>query len=300
VDVPEQLSSAITRPRHHVEAVLAQSLHEVGPDGRAALAWQWALTGTRPSPVTLSMAPGRPPSREEILAEAAAEPEGSTAPPGVPSDFCDELRETRAWLVGGTDEIPVDDNNRGRLVGARGDYARTDDDMRQVLDYALLGLNACDLPEPMSPSDAAHPWRWDATWMNAAWLRGVRDILTWVIGETLTVTSLPARRRPTDHQRRHPRRIRRRRCRPPRPPRRTLRRPTAYPPPQYGEGVQATISWLRGETTAPPTDHNGHSPYSTDHQSVRHDRFDVTPRPMGPWGAGVCHERGRSLFEVAG
>ena len=114
--VPEQLSPAIARPRPHIEAVLAQNLREVGPDGRAALAWQWALTGTRPSPVTLSLASGKPPSREEILAEAAAEPEGSTAPPGVPSDFCDQLRETRAvltWLTGGTDEIPVDDDNRG-------------------------------------------------------------------------------------------------------------------------------------------------------------------------------------------
>ena len=136
VYVPEQLSPAVVRPREHVEAVLAQSLSETGPDGRAALAWQWALTGTRPSPITLSLAPGIPPSREEILAEAAAEPEGSTASPGVPSDFCDQLRETRAvltWLVGGTDEIPADDDNRGRLIGARGDYARTDRDIRQAL-----------------------------------------------------------------------------------------------------------------------------------------------------------------------
>jgi hypothetical protein len=187
VHVPEQLSSAIARPHRHVEAVLAQSQQEVGPDGRAALAWQWALTGTRPSPITLSLAPGRPPSREEIVAEAAAEPEGSTAPPGVPSDFCDQIRETRAvlaWLVGGTDEIPVDDDNRGRLIGARGDYARTDDDIRKTLNHALLGLKVFDLPEPMSPSDAENPWRWDATWMNAAWLRGVRDILAWVLGES--------------------------------------------------------------------------------------------------------------------
>ena len=244
---------------------MAQSLHEIGPDGRAALAWQWALTGTRPSPVTLSLAPGRPPSREEILHEAAAEPEGSTAPPGVPSDFCDQLRETRAvlaWLAGDTDEIPVDDDNRSRLIGARGDYARTDDDIRQTLDHALSGLKAFDLPEPMSPSDAQHPWRWDAIWMNAAWLRGVRDILTWVLGETPTsplcqrTIGLPTtydltyeesaaadvvlQGRPGGHP----------------------VDPTAYPPPQYGEGIRATISWLRGETTKPPTDHNGHGPYS--------------------------------------
>jgi hypothetical protein len=271
VHVPEQLSPAVIRSREHVEAVLAQSLSETGPDGRAALAWQWALTGMRPSPVTLSLAPGIPPSREEILAEAAAEPEGSTTSAGVPSDFCDQLRETRAvlaWLVGGTDEIPVDDENRGRLIGARGDYARTDHDIRQALDHALLGLKSFDVPESMSPSDTMHPWRWNVAWMNAAWLRGVRDILTWVLGETATspicqrTVGLPTTYDLTYEEAAaddivlqgrgggHP------------------VDPTAYPPPQYGEGVQATISWLRGETTAPPMDHNGHSPYSADHQPL--------------------------------
>lgn len=27
--------------------------------------------------------------------------------------------------------------------------------------------------------------------------------------------------------------------------------PSTYPPPQYGEGIQATIRWLRGEDTTP-------------------------------------------------
>src|ERR1039457_4075629 len=94
---------AIARSRQLVDVVLAQSLAEVGTDGRAALAWEWALTGTRPSPVTLSLPVGRPPSRDEIVAEATAEPEGSTAQPGIPSDYCDQLGEARrilAWLVG--------------------------------------------------------------------------------------------------------------------------------------------------------------------------------------------------------
>ena len=160
VHVPEQISAAIARPRPHIEAVLAQSLRETGPDGRTALAWAWALTGSRPSPVTLSLAPGRPPSRPEILAEADAEPAGSTALPGVPADFCDQLRETRsvlAWLAGSSDEIPVDDDHRGRFIGARDDYGRTDDDIRRVRDHALFGLKAGDLAECMSPSDARIP-----------------------------------------------------------------------------------------------------------------------------------------------
>src|SRR6266851_3460504 len=98
VCVPDQMPPAVTRPRQLVDAVLAQSLSEASINGRAALAWEWALTGTRPSPVTLSLPPGHPPSREEILAEADAEPEGSTAEPGVPSDFCDQLGEARRGL----------------------------------------------------------------------------------------------------------------------------------------------------------------------------------------------------------
>jgi hypothetical protein len=271
MDVPEQLSPAIARPRPHVEAVLVQSLLEVGPDGRAALAWDWALTGTRPSPVTLCLAPGTPPSRGEILAEAAAEPDGSTAPPGVPSDFCDQLRETRAvlaWLVGGSDEIPVDGDNRGRLIGARDNYVRTDDDIRQTLDHTLLGLKAFDLPEPMSSSEARHPWRWKAAWMNAAWLRGVRDILSWVLGETSTS---PLCRRivglPTTYDLTYEETVAEDVVLQGRPGGYPVD-PKVYPPPQYGEGIQATLYWLRGETTAPPIDHKGNSPYSIVHQPL--------------------------------
>jgi hypothetical protein len=266
--VPDQLSPAIVRPREHVQAVLTQSLAETGPDGRAALAWDWALTGTRPSPVTLTLAPGRPPSREDILAEAQSEPEASRAPAGVPADFRDQLRETRAilaWLVGGSDEIPLEDDNRGRFIGARGDYARTDDEIRQVRDNALLGLKARDLPDAMPPSLARHPWRWDAEWMNAAWLRGVRDLLTWVLGAhdasplchravgmptTHDLTYEEAAADPVILQGR---------------PGGIPVDPITYPPPQYGEGLQATIAWLRGETTATPVDSNGQSSYATDH-----------------------------------
>jgi hypothetical protein len=184
--VRDSLPSAIVRPQELIEAVRAQTLCETGTDGRVALAWEWALTGARPSPITLSPPIGHPPYREEILAEASAPPEGSTAPSGVPSDFCDEFGEVRhvlGWLCGNTDEIPVEDENRGRFIGARDDYARTDQDIRQVRDHARCGLEVCDLPDPMDPADARHPWQWDAAWMNAAWLRGVRDLLEWVLGE---------------------------------------------------------------------------------------------------------------------
>jgi hypothetical protein len=186
VRVPDPLPPAITRPREHVEAVLAQSLIETGQNGRAALAWAWALTGTRPSPVTLTLASGRSPTRQEIEAEAQADPEGSAAPPGVPSDYCDQLGEARrilAWLTGASDEIPLDDEQRGRFIGARDDYARTDAEIRQVRDRAARSPAAFDLPELIDPADAANPWRWPPAWINAAWQRGVRDLLGWILGE---------------------------------------------------------------------------------------------------------------------
>ena len=232
--------------------------------GRAALAWTWALTGTRPSPVTLSAANGSPPTRDEITAEASASPESSTVPPGVPTDFCDQLREARQilrWLIGDTDEIPVDDDNRGRFIGARDDYARTDEQIHEVLDLARRGLEAFDLPDPMNPADARNPWRWDTTWMNAAWLRGVRDLLDWVLGarilsplgqrvanlptaldldyEDLTANEVILQGRPGG----------------------VAVNPGTYPPPQYAEAIQAAIRWLRGETTVSPADQNGSSPY---------------------------------------
>jgi hypothetical protein len=262
--VPDPLPSAVTRPRHHVEAVLAQSQFETGGQGRAALAWTWALTGTRPSPVTLSVAKGSPPTRDEITAEASASPESSIAPSGVPTDFCDQLREARhvlRWLVGDTDEIPVDDDNRGRFIGARDDHTRTDEQIREVHDLARRGLETFDLPDPIDPANARNPWRWDATWMNAAWLRGVRDLLDWVLGtrvlsplgqrvanlptaldldyEDLTADEVVSQGSPGG----------------------VAVNPGTYPPPQYGEAIQAAIHWLRGENTVSPVDQDASSPY---------------------------------------
>ena len=258
------LPAAIVRPHHQVEAVLAQSMAEMGTRGRAWQAWRWVLNGDQPSPVTLRPALGQAPSREQILAEAGADPVGSTAPPGVPADFCGQIGQVRRllrWLAGESDEIPVDGDNRGQLVGASGDYARTDGQMREVRDQALRGLEACGLPDPMDPGDARNPWRWDPAWMNAAWLQGVRDLLNWVPGEHHVS---PLRNQfvawpPLDYlasEEEAAEEIARQ------------GRPGAGPadpgnhPPQYGEAIQATIRWLRGEDTTPPVDHDSRGPYA--------------------------------------
>jgi len=258
------LPAAIVRPHHQVEAVLAQGMVEMGTRGRVWQAWRWVLNGDEQSPVTLRPALGQTPSREQTLAEADADPVGSTAPPGVPTDYCDQIGEVRRllrWLVGESDEIPVDGDNRSQLVGASGDYTRTDDEMRRVRDQAIRRLETFDLPEPMDPAHASHPWRWDPAWMNAAWLRGVRDLLNWVLGDEY-VSPLRNRfivRPPLDYlaiEEEAAEEIARQ------------GRPGGEPvdpddrPPQYGEAIQATICWLRGEDTTPPVDHDGRGPYA--------------------------------------
>ena len=166
------------------------------------------------------------------------------------------------WLTGQTDEIPVDAANRGRLIGARDDYARTDAEIRHIRDRAQRGLDAFDLLDSVDPRDVTDPWRRSPEWMNAAWLRAVRDLLDWVLGDRPTA---PLSGRAID---------------PPTAYDLTLEeniaadiilqgRPgglptdvTAYPPPQYGEAIHATAHWLRGEITAAPIDDHGNSPYA--------------------------------------
>jgi len=263
-DVPDPLPDAIARLRPHVQAVRAQSILELGTDGRTALAWDWALTGTRPSPVTLTAAPGRPPTRDQLRAEATAPPESSTAPPGVPTDFCDQLAETRrvlAWLAGTTDEIPADDDNRGQLIGARDDYARTDEDIRQLRDHAQTGLAAHEPRQAASSACTRGPWQPDAGRMEVAWLRGVHDLLGWVLGECRTsplchrTADLPTAYDLTFEENAADELVAQDRVGS------TPAGPASKPPPQYAEAVQSTIRWLRGEATLPPVDHEGRGPY---------------------------------------
>src|SRR6266581_3865303 len=84
IQVLDALPGAIVQRPGRIWNVLARSLGEQGASGRTALAWRWALTGSCPSPVTLSPPAGTPPDRGEILAEAAAEAElaGDRSDPG--------------------------------------------------------------------------------------------------------------------------------------------------------------------------------------------------------------------------
>jgi hypothetical protein len=161
VAIPDELPRTITRNRALIKCVLGELTADLGVCGRAGQAGRWALTGSVNSPITRTSAVGCPPTREEVLAEVGADPVGSTAPPGVPTDFCDQ-----------TVSLPT------------------------VYDLSYEETSANEVIMQGRPG-------------------GI----------------------PVD--------------------------PNAYPPPQYGEGIQAAIRWLRGQSTIPPVDNAGCSPYGT-------------------------------------
>ena len=98
--------------------------------------------------------------------------------------------------------------------------------------------------------------------MNAAWLRGVRDLLDWVLGERPTS---PLCRRtiglPTAYDLTYEDAAAQDVVLQGRPAGLPVD-PDAYPPPQYGEGIQAAIRWLRGQSTTPPVDQHGCGAYA--------------------------------------
>jgi hypothetical protein len=113
----------------------------------------------------------------------------------------------------------------------------------------------------MDPADALNPWRWEPAWMNAAWLRGVHDLLDWVLGDRSAsplgqeVIGLPTARDLDYEDLEADDVVSQGR------PGRTMVAPEVYPPPQYGEAIQATIRWLWGVIIVSPVDRHGHGPY---------------------------------------
>ena len=168
------LPGAITRSPAQLWSVLARSLGEQGADGRTALAWRWALTGTCPSPVTLSVPGGRPPDRGEILAEASAEAE--LAHHGTdPGGQVTQARFVLQWLAGTIDPLPLwNGGAKGLQVTDGAKHPRTRAEMEEVYSWALLALQRhpwCDTSAPASDRIAF------------GWARGALDLMAWTCGE---------------------------------------------------------------------------------------------------------------------
>ncbi len=127
-------------------------------------------------------------------------------------------------------------------------FAPSDAEIRRVLELPGAGMARYGCGEKLPPADLARPWG-NARWQDNAWLRGVCDLLEWVLGERACG---PLRGTPTA-------------------------RPTPYdvyadlsdideimqqgsrcpvrpgwPPPQSGEAMDATVRWLDGDTDIPP------------------------------------------------
>jgi hypothetical protein len=263
---------------------MAQSLHEQGTASRTAAAWRWVFTGQGASPVTRAGGPGRPPTLEEIGAEArardTARPECATPLSRFDPDLDRrQARQVLRWLTGDADVIPLQDPERGRYVGARLHFGRTDDEIRRVRGWALHGIGQHgDLPEHMSRWDTEHPWRWPAWWMNAAWLCGTIAWLDWILGDS-DLPPLTFKLRAFDPADEYRAQVYRRLSCPPtaeditselwhlggtvmqghehQPP----AEPDRYPPPQWGEAVEQAHLWLTGEDSKPPADHHGCGDY---------------------------------------
>jgi hypothetical protein len=179
IPIPDMLPTAVARPRRLVEAVASQSLREQGTDSRTARAWRWMLTGQGLSPISDVPGTGRPPDLDGIQAEAhhVTDPDECAWPPWRYNFDSDpdrqQARRVLRWLTGAADAIPLLDPGRGRYVGARFHFARSDEEIRTVRGWARHGLREHgDLPGDIPLWQAERPWQWPATWMNAAWLRG--------------------------------------------------------------------------------------------------------------------------------
>jgi hypothetical protein len=68
--IPETLPPAITISHETAVACLTDDLHDYGPSGPVALAWQWALTGHGPTPIALETWTQGPPSHNMLLDES--------------------------------------------------------------------------------------------------------------------------------------------------------------------------------------------------------------------------------------
>lgn len=173
VSLLDHLPETIAHRPGRVWNVFARSLGEQGADGRTALAWRWALTGTCTSPVSLGASLGRPPDRGELLAEANATAElGATG--DDPGGQIMHARLVLRWLVGDLDAVPL--WNVGQLSqvtdGAASPRSRAD--IEEAYRWALL---AC----------SRYPWPGDngrdATWMAFGRACAARQFLGWALGE---------------------------------------------------------------------------------------------------------------------
>ena len=249
----DELPEAIARPPSALWSVLARSLGEQGGTGRTALAWRWALSGACPSPVTLAVAPGRPPGRAELLAEARAAAE-LARPDGDPGGQVLQARIVLEWLAGATDAAPLRNPASSGLGLAPG---------------AGPGFEGAAFARDPAEISAAHSWarlgrhrysRGDGSASGGrqafAWALGALELLSWAAGETEDggPAGCPAAARPSLHQvalevARGMTGIR------------LAREARDLAQARRVEAIMETFLWLAGWNPQPPVDRHGHGPF---------------------------------------
>ena len=262
--------TAIVRPLRHVRAVrehdAAQSADpsDAAAESRSARAWAWALGESATAPVT-DRVTAVPPRRSDIEAEITAADERLFR--GDQENRADAAAIILRWLIGDDDDLPVEAENPGELVGGFGDIVRSPEQIAGILALAAEGVQraAAKGRDLDADADARAFARQDADYLN-----GVMATLAWVLGERadppitsphsreLTTKTLKMQRVHAEdviEQSRYPWMADR------------------LPPLWYGEGVKFTITWLLGDWTAPPVDPAGRGPYAQDSElpALLHD-----------------------------
>lgn len=257
--------TAIVRPLRHVRAVRKHhALRFADPVeaavSRSARAWAWALGENATAPVT-DRQTAVPPIRADIEAEIAVADERRDR--GDRENRADGAANVLRWLIGDDDHIPVRGKGLGPLVGGFGDVVHS---RKQIAGVLALAANSGRRAGAEGRDADANPHDRRFALQNADYLDGVVATLAWVLRERaqapvtpgcageLTTGDLKLERvRAEDviDQARHPWMAGR------------------VPPPCYGEGVKFSITWLLGDSTAPPVDPAGRDLSSQGSQLAR-------------------------------
>ena len=183
IDEAPPHGTAIVRPLRHVRAVrehdAAQSADpsEAAAESRSARAWAWALGESATAPVT-DRVTAVPPSRSDIEAEITAADERLFR--GDQENRADAAAIILRWLIGDDDDVPVEAENPGELVGGFGDVVRSPEQIAGILALAAEGVQraAAQGRDLDADADARAFARQDADYLN-----GVMATLAWILGE---------------------------------------------------------------------------------------------------------------------
>ena len=249
--------TAIIRPVRHVRAVRERHTRRYADPAeaaasRSARAWRWALGEGVTAPVTDRLT-AVPPTRADIEAEIGAADERRLR--GDRENRADAAATVLRWLIGDDDHVPVRCENRGALVGCFGDVVRSPAQIAGILAVAVEGQRraaARALDIDADPGDRRFARQ------DSEYLDGVVATLAWVLGD----------RPETPITRAHPRELTTRDLKVERVHAEDVIEQARYPwmadrlpPPWYGEGVKHSITWLLGDSIAPPVDPAGRGPY---------------------------------------